>query len=1059
MDQSSETGAEIRTFLIADVRGYTLFTQERGDEAAAKLAAKFAGLAREAVEARGGSVIELRGDEALAVFSSPRQALRASVELEIRFVEETVANPSLPLPVGIGLDAGEAVPIEGGYRGGPLNRAARLCGQAGPGEVLASAEVVYLAGRVEGIRYVDRGSLHLKGLADPVRVMRVLPELDEDPATRLSSLLPPPRPSHEPEPSAVERAGIWRLFRHGLRSRRGLAVGLALLLVAFGLPLILVSRGGKGGTNSISANAVGLIDLQSGRLSGQIAVGARPGAIASGTGAVWVVNEEANTVSKIDPATRQAADTIEVGTDPVGVAVGAGAVWVANSGDGTLMRIDPQADKVVDTIEVGNGPVGVAFGLGSVWVANSLDGTITRIAPDSDAVTDTFSAGANPTSIVVGKVVWVTNSTTGKVSRIDPRSGALITSTPVGNGPAAVAGSGDDVWVANNLDGTVSRLDPGGAVAATIPVGNGPSGIAIGGGSVWVANEEDGTVSQVDPATNTAGGPIEVGSAPSGLTVVQGTLWVTARGSGAVHQGGTLRVVSLQPNQLDPVAVSFGPGGSILSVTNDGLLGFRRAGGVEGAKLIPDLATSVPDPTDGGSTYTFQLRQGIRYSTGKILRAQDVRFTFERGFKIGFPVNYYDRIVGADSCVSKPEKCDLSRGIVTDDASGTVTFHLASPDPEFPFKLAVQTANVVPFGTPIELTDMIPATGPYMVKSRTEKVIELVRNPYFREWSKVAQPEGYPDRVVATFRENTADTLSQFITDIEAGKADASLPVLGPGPPIEMVEELRRRYPTQVHSEPQFGGQVLFLNTRVPPFDDPQVRRAINYAVDRNKMVEIFGSARPTCQLLPPNSPGYDPYCPFTLNSGPDGRYSGPDLAKAHRLVGQSGTAGMKVTLLYAFYWPREGGRYLVSMLEDLGYRATLEVGESGAAVFGAYSNSKTRTQMGIFGWGADYPAASSFINQFLSCRSFVPQSDLNQNFPEFCDPAIDRQINQALTLQVTDPSAASKVWATIDRALVDRAPLVPLFYPERIDFVSKRVGNYQHHPTLGILIDQVWVR
>src|SRR6266540_3669813 len=192
MDQSSETGAEIRTFLIADVRGYTLFTQERGDEAAAKLAAKFAGLAREAVEARGGSVIELRGDEALAVFSSPRQALRASVELEIRFVEETVANPSLPLPVGIGLDAGEAVPIEGGYRGGPLNRAARLCGQAGPGEVLASAEVVYLAGRVEGIRYVDRGSLHLKGLADPVRVMRVLPELDEDPATRLSSLLPPP---------------------------------------------------------------------------------------------------------------------------------------------------------------------------------------------------------------------------------------------------------------------------------------------------------------------------------------------------------------------------------------------------------------------------------------------------------------------------------------------------------------------------------------------------------------------------------------------------------------------------------------------------------------------------------------------------------------------------------------------------------------------------------------------------------------------------------------------------------------------------------------------------
>src|SRR6266700_1972282 len=176
MDDHGDTSAEIRTFLIADVRGYTLFTQERGDEAAAKLASKFAQIAREGVEARGGSVIELRGDEALAVFGSPRQALRSAMDLQLRFVEETVSDPSLPLPVGIGLDAGEAVPVEGGYRGGALNLAARLCGQAGPGEVLASQEVVHLARKIEGIRYVDRGAVHLKGLTAPVRVVKVLPE-------------------------------------------------------------------------------------------------------------------------------------------------------------------------------------------------------------------------------------------------------------------------------------------------------------------------------------------------------------------------------------------------------------------------------------------------------------------------------------------------------------------------------------------------------------------------------------------------------------------------------------------------------------------------------------------------------------------------------------------------------------------------------------------------------------------------------------------------------------------------------------------------------------------
>jgi class 3 adenylate cyclase/tetratricopeptide (TPR) repeat protein len=175
---------EIRAFLIADVRGYTLFTQEHGDEPAAALTARFARVARERVEARGGLVLELRGDEALAVFASPRQAIRAAVELQEQFVEETVFDPSLPLSVGIGLDAGEAVPVEGGFQGGALNLAARLCGRAGPGEILASQMIVHLARRIEGVTYADWGDLSLKGLSEPVRVVRISAE-EADAADRL----------------------------------------------------------------------------------------------------------------------------------------------------------------------------------------------------------------------------------------------------------------------------------------------------------------------------------------------------------------------------------------------------------------------------------------------------------------------------------------------------------------------------------------------------------------------------------------------------------------------------------------------------------------------------------------------------------------------------------------------------------------------------------------------------------------------------------------------------------------------------------------------------------
>ncbi len=173
------TPSELRTFLTVDVRGYTRFTQEFGDEAAARLATKFAAVARDVVSRFGGEVIELRGDEALAVFLSARQALRCSVALQKRFAEETAQEPELPLRVGMGLDAGEVVPVESGYRGGALNLAARLSSLAGPGEVLASDAALHLARRVAGLQYVERGLAELKGFAEPVPVLRVVEESED----------------------------------------------------------------------------------------------------------------------------------------------------------------------------------------------------------------------------------------------------------------------------------------------------------------------------------------------------------------------------------------------------------------------------------------------------------------------------------------------------------------------------------------------------------------------------------------------------------------------------------------------------------------------------------------------------------------------------------------------------------------------------------------------------------------------------------------------------------------------------------------------------------------
>jgi class 3 adenylate cyclase len=178
----NEPHTGVHTFLIADVRGYSRFTEDHGDEAAARLAAKFVELVTESMEAHGGTLIEVRGDEGLAVFASARQAIRAAIDLQARLAEESEADPSLPLKVGIGIDSGEAVQLaDGSFRGAALNVAARLCARAHGSEVIVSEGTSRLAGRLGGIQFSDRGRVHLKNIPEPVHIFQAYSELATPP--------------------------------------------------------------------------------------------------------------------------------------------------------------------------------------------------------------------------------------------------------------------------------------------------------------------------------------------------------------------------------------------------------------------------------------------------------------------------------------------------------------------------------------------------------------------------------------------------------------------------------------------------------------------------------------------------------------------------------------------------------------------------------------------------------------------------------------------------------------------------------------------------------------
>jgi YVTN family beta-propeller protein len=431
-----------------------------------------------------------------------------------------------------------------------------------------------------------------------------------------------------------------------------------------------------------------------------------PGAIATAGGAMWVASPSGGAVLQVDQEERVVVDRIPVNGQPGSLVGRGGALWVAGTMGATAERIDPNSGTVTWTTELAEtGPVAMAYGEGGLWVADSTDQPLLELSPLSGSVLQRFSLDVHPSSLALADgLVWVAAYNSGTVEGIDPGTGQAVGTVNVGNGPSAIAFGDGELWVANSLDSTVSVVDPATfAVVSTIAVGSGPAALVAGNGSIWVASQYSGTISRISPQRLAVVGTVDVGDNPVALASGLGVVWVAASAAAGDDRGGTLVLVSTAgTDTIDPALYTGMTVLSFLRLEYDTLVTFEPAPGPNGLKLVPDLALQIPVPTEGGRTYTFRLRPGIRYSNGELVRASDFRRELERLFALDSPgADNYSGLIGGQACLAHPETCTLSQGVVTNDATGLVSFHLSAPDPDFLDKLTPHAFGApVPPGTP-----------------------------------------------------------------------------------------------------------------------------------------------------------------------------------------------------------------------------------------------------------------------------------------------------------------------------------------------------------------------
>jgi peptide/nickel transport system substrate-binding protein len=509
-------------------------------------------------------------------------------------------------------------------------------------------------------------------------------------------------------------------------------------------------------------------------------------------------------------------------------------------------------------------------------------------------------------------------------------------------------------------------------------------------------------------------------------------------GGGGGKEGGTLNATYASfPDYLDPQLSYTQEGWTAMADVYIPLLTYKHAEGTEGSEVVPGLAKELPKISNGGKTYTLFLRPGLKYSNGKPVKASDFPYAVERCFKLNSGGSvFYTSIVGAQK-FAETKQGGIS-GITTNDKTGEIKIELEKPRGTFENELGLMFVAPVPKGTPMEdlSANPPPGTGPYMItKSQPGRGWEYARNPYWAKANEKAMPE-YPSGHVDAAKITIVRNPDTQVNDVEQGKFDW----MENPPPASRYAQVKEKFEgTQFKVVPTISTYYFWMNVTQPPFNDPKVRQAVNYAIDPAALERIYaGQIKATHQILPDGMPGHKTFDLYPHS-----------MSKAKEVLEEANPSDKNITVWTDTESPnKEAGEYYEGVLAQLGFNTTLKEinADNYFTVIGNLSTPNLDT--GWSDWFQDYPHPNDFFQPLLAGESILKTN--NGNFAQINEPALNEEITKLREEQLRPPQETR--YSELDKKYMELAPWAPYGQRTLSTFVSSAINleSVIFNPTFG---------